>query len=174
MTAIGWAQIVLMFAAVLALTKPLGLYMARVFESDTPPLARVFGPIERGIYRLSGIDANPREQTWVEYAIAMLLFSVVSLLVTYAILRLQHVLPLNPQKLGPVEPALAFNTAASCPRPASSNRAFWIAAYGWIAGGSVASRLVPFCNADRIASRILSCSIWPSVPEKSREDPLYP
>ena len=112
MTAVGWLQILAFFAVIVAVTKPLGVYLFAVFEGERRPLARVFGPVERAFYRVSGVDAS-REQTWVEYALALLAFSVVSMLVTYAILRLQHVLPLNPQKLGAVEPTLAFNTAVS-------------------------------------------------------------
>jgi K+-transporting ATPase ATPase A chain len=112
MTAIGWTQILVFFALVIAVTKPLGVFMFRVFEGEKKPLARVLGPVERFFFRLSGVDAK-REQTWVQYAVALLVFSAVSLLVTYAIERLQHVLPFNPQKFGPVEPTLAFNTAAS-------------------------------------------------------------
>jgi K+-transporting ATPase ATPase A chain len=112
MTAIGWLQIFVFFTLIVAVTKPLGVFMYRVFEDEKRPLPRLFGPIERSLFRLSGVDEK-REQTWVEYAVALLLFSALSLLVTYLIERLQHVLPLNPQKLGAVEPTLAFNTAAS-------------------------------------------------------------
>src|SRR5712672_4300086 len=112
MTAIGWAQIALFFVVVLALARPLGAYMFRVFEGTRQPLPAVLGRVERLVYRLSGVDAG-REQTWPAYAFSLLAFSLLGLLVTYAIERLQHVLPLNPQHLGPVEPALAFNTAAS-------------------------------------------------------------
>ncbi|HKC59168.1 MAG TPA: potassium-transporting ATPase subunit KdpA [Myxococcales bacterium] len=112
MTAIGWAQIALFFLVVLALTKPLGAYMFRVFEGTRQPLPSLLGPVERLLYRLSGIDPS-REQTWPVYAFSVLAFSLFGLLVTYGIQRLQHVLPWNPQHLGPVEPALAFNTAAS-------------------------------------------------------------
>jgi potassium-transporting ATPase potassium-binding subunit len=108
----GWVQILIFFLVILAVTKPLGIYMFRVFEGDRQPLPRFFGPIERGLYRLCGID--PREQqTWTQYTLALLLFSAITLLVTYAIERLQHVLPLNPQQFGPVPEDLAFNTAAS-------------------------------------------------------------
>jgi potassium-transporting ATPase potassium-binding subunit len=108
----GWVQILIFFLVILAITKPLGIYMFRVFEGDRQPLPRFFGPIERGLYRLCGID--PREQqTWTQYTLALLLFSAITLLVTYAIERLQHVLPLNPQQFGPVPEDLAFNTAAS-------------------------------------------------------------
>src|SRR3989442_2367866 len=108
----GWLQISLYFLVILAVTKPLGIYMFRVFEGELQPLPRFFGPIERGLYRLCGV--NPREQqTWTQYTLALLLFSAITLLVTYAIERLQHVLPLNPQQFGPVPPDLGFNTAAS-------------------------------------------------------------
>jgi len=112
MTAIGWFQIVLFLVVVLALTKPLGAYMYRVFEGENRPLPRFFGRAERLSYRLCGVDAA-KEQTWPVYAFSLLAFSVLGLLVTYAIQRLQQFLPFNPQKLGAVEPALAFNTAAS-------------------------------------------------------------
>jgi K+-transporting ATPase ATPase A chain len=108
----GWLQILIFFLVILAVTKPLGIYMFRVFEGDQQPLPRFLGPIERGIYRLCGVD--PREQqTWTQYTLALLLFSAITLLVTYAIERLQHVLPLNPQQFGPVPADLAFNTAVS-------------------------------------------------------------
>jgi K+-transporting ATPase ATPase A chain len=107
-TAIGWAQVALFFAAVLVLTKPLGSWMFRVFEGERRPLPSV----ERFFFRLCGVDPA-REQTWVAYAFSLLAFSVAGMLVTYAIQRLQHVLPFNPQHLAAVEPGLAFNTAAS-------------------------------------------------------------
>ena len=94
MTANGWFQIVLFSAVILALTKPLGVYMFRVFEGERQPLPRVFGPLERACYRLCGVDAR-REQSWQEYTLALLLFSALGVLVTYAIERLQSVLPLN-------------------------------------------------------------------------------
>ena len=112
MTAIAWGQLALFSALVLLTTKPLGIYMARVFEGDRRPLPRLFGPIERFLFRLSGVDPQA-EQTWVRYAGSVLAFSVLSLLVTYGILRLQHLLPLNPQAFGAVDPALSFNTSAS-------------------------------------------------------------
>jgi K+-transporting ATPase ATPase A chain len=112
MTAIGWMQIALFFLVVLALTRPLGAYMFRVFEGTRQPLPAVLGRAERVLYRLSGVDPA-REQTWPVYAFSLLAFSLLGLLGTYGIERLQHLLPFNPQHLGPVEPALAFNTAAS-------------------------------------------------------------
>src|ERR1051325_836787 len=112
MTTIGWLQIVVFFAAIVAVTKPIGVYMFRVFEGERQPLPRVLGRFERLLFRLSGVDPI-REQTWKEYTFALLLFSAVSLLVTYLLLRLQGHLPGNPQRFAGVEPALAFNTAAS-------------------------------------------------------------
>ena len=111
MTALGWIQIASFFAVVLALTRPLGDYMFRVFEGDRQPLPRVFGPLERFAYRLCGVDRAG--QTWGAYAFSLLAFSFFGVLVTYAIQRLQHLLPFNPQHLPAVEPALAFNTAVS-------------------------------------------------------------
>src|ERR1700722_19660819 len=112
MTANGWFQICFFFALVLVCAKPLGLYMARVFERERTFADRIFRPIERLIYRLTRIDET-HEMKWTEYAGVMLLFSLVTMLVTYAIERLQHVLPLNPQHLAGVAPDLALNTAAS-------------------------------------------------------------
>ncbi len=112
MTAIGWVQIVLFFLAVLAVTKPLGAYLFRVFEGERQPLPKLVGPAERFAYRVCGVDPA-QGQTWPVYAFSLLAFSLFGMLVTYAIERLQHLLPFNPQHLGPVEPALAFNTAAS-------------------------------------------------------------
>jgi len=112
MTATGWAQIGLFFVVVLALVRPMGAYMFRVFEGKRQPLPSVLGRAERLLFRLCGVDPA-REQTWPVYAFSLLAFSLFGLLGTYAIERLQHLLPLNPQHLGPVEPALAFNTAAS-------------------------------------------------------------
>jgi K+-transporting ATPase ATPase A chain len=112
MTLIGWLQILVFFTLIIAVTRPLGLFMYRVFEAEKRPLPRLLGPVERFFFRLCGVDASG-EQTWMQYAIALLVFSACSLLVTYFIQRLQSILPLNPQKLVAVEPTLAFNTAAS-------------------------------------------------------------
>ena len=113
MTANGWFQIFVFFAIVALITKPLGIFMARVFNREKTFLDPVLRPIEKLLYRLTGVDEN-REMRWTEYAIAMLLFSAVSMLVLYALQRLQAHLPWNPQRLGGVTPnALAFNTAAS-------------------------------------------------------------
>jgi len=111
-TAIGWLQILVFFAAIVAVTKPLGVYMFRVFEGDRQPLPRSFGRLERLCCRLAGVDPG-KEQTWKQYAFALLVFSAVGLVVTYLIQRLQHVLPFNPALFGAVEPTSAFNTAAS-------------------------------------------------------------
>ena len=112
MTINGWLQILVYSLIILAVTKPLGVYMYRVFEDPVRPWPRVFGPLERWSYRLCGVEAD-QEQTWKEYALALLLFSLVGLLVTYVILRLQVWLPFNPEGFGAVAPDLAFNTAVS-------------------------------------------------------------
>jgi len=112
MTANGWLQIGLYALVILAITRPMGQYMFRVFEGARQPWPRLFGPVERFLYRLSGVDPK-KEQSWRQYSAAMLLFSMVTMAVTYGIERLQPFLPFNPQHLGAVEPALAFNTAAS-------------------------------------------------------------
>jgi K+-transporting ATPase ATPase A chain len=112
MTANGWFQVFFFFALVLLCAKPLGVYMARVFERERTWADRIFRPIERLVYRLTGIDET-HEMAWTEYAVVMLLFSLVTMLATYAIERLQQMLPLNPQHLAAVTPDLALNTAAS-------------------------------------------------------------
>jgi K+-transporting ATPase ATPase A chain len=113
MTANGWFQILLFFVLVALVTKPLGKFMTRVFNRERTLLDPVLRPIERLIYRLTWVDES-HEMGWKEYCVSMLLFSAVSMLVLYAMERLQGYLPLNPQKLGGVNPpALAFNTAAS-------------------------------------------------------------
>ena len=112
MTANGWLQIGVFLLAVFAVTPVLGGFMARVFSRQKTFLDPVVRPLERLIYKLTGVDET-REMRWTEYAIAILMFSVVSMLVLYVMQRMQHVLPLNPQGFGPVAPALAFNTAVS-------------------------------------------------------------
>ncbi|MEA2568117.1 MAG: potassium-transporting ATPase potassium-binding subunit [Acidobacteriota bacterium] len=109
---IAIVKVALFFLLLLALTKPIGLYMRRLFSGERTFLDPLMRPIERLIYRLSGVDEK-REQSWQAYTLAMLIFSAVGLLVTYAIERLQHVLPLNPDKLGAVAPDLAWSTAVS-------------------------------------------------------------
>lgn len=105
-------KVALFFLLLLALTKPIGLYMRRVFSGERTFADPLLRPIERVIHKLAGIDGK-REQTWQAYTLAMLAFSAAGLLLTYAIQRLQHVLPLNPDRLGPVAPDLAWNTAVS-------------------------------------------------------------
>ena len=110
---IGWLQLGLFVAALLLVTKPLGRYLVRVLDAEGSTfLDPALKPAERLIYRLLGVDSH-KEQGWAQYAGSLLVFSAISMLFTYAILRLQHVLPLNPQRLPAVPPALAFNTAAS-------------------------------------------------------------
>ena len=112
MTVNGWVQILLFALIIFAITKPLGIYMFRVFEGDRQPLPRFLGAIERWLYKLCGVDAQ-EQQDWKQYTFAVLVFSLFTLFVTYSIQRLQQVLPLNPQNFGPVAPDLAFNTAVS-------------------------------------------------------------
>ncbi len=112
MTLSGWLQIGLFFLAVLAIIKPLGLYMAHVFSGRRTWLSPVLGPIESGFYKASGIDPQ-REQGWLGYTLAMLTFSLTGFLALYAILRLQHLLPFNPQGFAGMPADLAFNTAVS-------------------------------------------------------------
>src|SRR6478752_3842932 len=113
MTANGWFQILLFLGVVFLLTKPIGIFMTRVFNREHTFMDPVLRPIERLLYRVTGVDED-HEMRWTEYAIAMLLFSVVSMIALYFIQRLQGFLPFNPQKLGAVNPPhLAFNTAAS-------------------------------------------------------------
>ncbi|HEX3741738.1 MAG TPA: potassium-transporting ATPase subunit KdpA [Terriglobales bacterium] len=113
MTANGWFQILFFFALICLVTKPLGVFMARVFNRERTLLDPILRPVERLIYRATRVDES-REMRWTEYAMSMLLFSVVSMLVLYLIQRVQYYLPFNPQKLPGVNPPhLAFNTAAS-------------------------------------------------------------
>jgi K+-transporting ATPase ATPase A chain len=112
MTANGVLQFALYFVVLIALAKPLGWYMARVYAGQPVGLDRVLGPIERLIYRLCGVK-DGEEMDWKTYAVAMLIFNLLGLLVVYLLQRLQAVLPLNPQALGAVTPDSSFNTAAS-------------------------------------------------------------
>jgi K+-transporting ATPase ATPase A chain len=113
MTANGWLQILLFLVLVFLVTKPMGIFMARVFNREKTFMDPVLRPIERLLYRVTFVDEN-HEMRWTEYAISMLLFSMVSMIVLYLMERLQGYLPFNPQKFGAVGPAhLAFNTAAS-------------------------------------------------------------
>jgi potassium-transporting ATPase potassium-binding subunit len=114
MTAAGILQLILYFGILLLITKPLGSYMAKVFEGEKTFLSKPLGWLERGAYQVLGIDPS-EDMKWTKYASALLMFSLVSLLFTYAALRLQGVLPLNPQHFGTKQltPDLAFNTSVS-------------------------------------------------------------
>src|SRR5216684_3484611 len=113
MTTNGWIQIFVFLAVILAITKPLGVYMAKVFSRERTFLDPVVRPVERLLYRVTGVD-EAHEMRWTEYAFSMLLFSGASMLLLYLIERAQQLLPWwNPQKFAAVPPALAFNTAAS-------------------------------------------------------------
>ena len=112
MTLNGWIQIAIYFVVLTALVVPLGRYMAQVFEGERTFLTPVLGPVERGLYRISGIDET-REQHWITYTVAMLLFNAAGFALLYALLRLQAVLPLNPAGMSAVAPDLSFNTAVS-------------------------------------------------------------
>src|SRR5580658_126358 len=113
MTLNGWLQILVFLALIFAITKPLGVFMTRVFAREKTFLDPVLRPIERLLYRVTGVD-EAHEMRWTEYAITMLVFSAVSMLVLYLIQRIQGSLPFNPQHFGAVAPAhLAWNTAAS-------------------------------------------------------------
>ncbi|HEY4040751.1 MAG TPA: potassium-transporting ATPase subunit KdpA [Rhodopila sp.] len=112
MTFNGWLQIAIYCVLLVLLTKPLGGYLTRVFTGERTPLSPVLRPLERGLYRLSGVR-EAEEQHWVTYAIAMLAFTFAGFVVLYALQRLQAALPLNPQKLDAVSADLAFNTSVS-------------------------------------------------------------
>jgi potassium-transporting ATPase potassium-binding subunit len=112
MTLQGWILIIAFTGILLALTKPVGLWLFALYEGRRTPLHAVLGPVERGFYKLAGIDPTA-EQSWRRYAVHMLLFNFVLLMFTYAVLRLQGVLPGNPQGLAGVGEHLSFNTAIS-------------------------------------------------------------
>ena len=112
MTAIGWIQIILYCAIIVALVKPLGWYMTRVFNGERTFLSPVLRPVEAGLYWIGGVDER-REQHWLTYTVAMLLFHVGGFLIIYAVMRLQAVLPFNPAEQSAVAPDLSFNTAIS-------------------------------------------------------------
>ncbi len=112
MTLVGWLQIALVLALVVACSVPLSAFMARVYSGERTFLSTVLGPVERGFYRLAGVDPA-REQDWYGYAIAMVVFSVAGFLSLYALQRLQNFLPLNPRGFDAVPPDLAFNTSDS-------------------------------------------------------------
>lgn len=112
MTINGWVQILVYCGIIILLVKPLGGYMTRVFNGERTFLSAVFGPVERGLYRLAG-TSDAEEQHWTTYTAALLFFSIASLVLLYFIQRFQGVLPFNPAGMAAVPPELAFNTAAS-------------------------------------------------------------
>ena len=112
MTVSGWIQILLFLVLIFAVTKPLGVFMTRVFNRERTFLDPLARPVERLLYRVTGVDEN-HDMRWTEYAVSMLMFSGVSMLLLYLIERVQQWLPWNPQKFGAVAQDLAFNTAAS-------------------------------------------------------------
>jgi potassium-transporting ATPase potassium-binding subunit len=112
MTLVGWAQIALVLALVLGCAIPLSKFIADVYAGERNFLSPAIGPVERGFYRLAGVDPA-REQDWFAYTLAMLVFSVAGFLVLYAVQRLQGLLPLNPRGFDAVPPDLAFNTTIS-------------------------------------------------------------
>src|SRR6195256_5362797 len=112
MTVIGWIQIFLFCAIIVALVKPLGWYMTRVFNGERTFLSPMLRPVEAGLYWIGGVDER-REQHWLTYTVAMLLFHVGGFLIIYAVMRLQAVLPFNPAEQSAVTPDLSFNTAIS-------------------------------------------------------------
>jgi K+-transporting ATPase ATPase A chain len=112
MNLFGWLQFAFYILALLVLVKPLGLYMARVYQGERTFLTPLLAPVERLLYRLARVKPD-EEMGWKTYAVALLLFNLVGLLFLYLLLRLQSLLPLNTQDLSPVSPDLAFNTAAS-------------------------------------------------------------
>ncbi len=112
MTIQGWILIIAFVAILVALTKPVGMWLFALYEGRRTPLHAVLGPVETGFYKLAGIDPNA-EQSWRRYAVHMLIFNAVLMLFTYAVLRLQAVLPLNPLRLPGNSGHLAFNTAVS-------------------------------------------------------------
>ncbi len=112
MTLNGWLQIALFFGLILACTKPMGLFIATVTEGRANWMTRVLSPVERGLYRICGIDSTV-EQRWTQYAVSLLMFSLVSGLLLYLMQRVQQILPFNPQHFGAMTPDLSFNNAAS-------------------------------------------------------------
>src|SRR6202171_161601 len=112
MTIVGWFQAAIVFALVCVFVKPIGAYMARVFEGERVFLSPLLAPVERALYRVCRIDAG-REMGWKPYAFSVVAFSLVSFLYLYVLRRVQAYLPLNPQGFGNLAPDLAWNTAVS-------------------------------------------------------------
>jgi hypothetical protein len=166
MTLNGWIQIAIYFVVLTALVVPLGRYMAQVFEGERTFLTPVLGPVERGLYRISGIDET-REQHWITYTVAMLLFNAAGFALLYALLRLQAVLPLNPAGMSAVAPDLSFNTAVSF-----TSNTNW-QNYG---GESTLSYLTQMVGlTTRISFRLPPASPWPwCLSAPSREPQAKP
>ena len=127
MTLNGWLQILVFFLIILAVTKPLGVFMAHVFNRENTFLDPLLRPIERLIYKLTGVDET-REMRWTEYAITMLLFSVVSMVILYLIQRFQGHLPFNPQHLAGVDSSVSATSHCS---PVGTTPRAWRARCGW-------------------------------------------
>jgi len=108
----SWVQLIFYIVVLLALAKPLGSFMAKVYQGERTFLDRVLGPVERFTYRISGVKPE-EDMNWKTYAIAVILFNIMGLIAVYALQRLQAVLPLNPQGLGAVSPDSSWNTAVS-------------------------------------------------------------
>ena len=112
MTLNGWIQIAIYFVVLTALVVPLGRYMARVFQGERTFMSPILRPVEIGLYRLARVDET-KEQHWLTYTVAMLLFNAAGFACVYALMRLQGLLPLNPEGMSAVAPDLTFNTAVS-------------------------------------------------------------
>ena len=112
MTFSGWLMILLYTALFVALAKPMGGWLYALYQGQNMPMARVLAPVERGFYRLAGVDVS-KEQSWISYAAALMIFNIAGIVTLFAILKLQYFLPLNPQGFSGVENWLAFNTAVS-------------------------------------------------------------
>ena len=112
MTLNGWIQIAIYCVLIVALVKPLGWYMTRVFAGERTFLSPVFRPVEKGLYWVGGVDET-REQHWLTYTVAMLFFHVGGFLILYVLMRVQGLLPFNPAGMTAVPPDLSFNTAIS-------------------------------------------------------------
>jgi len=111
-TPLGWATLAVYVALIVALARPVGQWLHALYLGRDTVLTRVLGPVERGVYRLGGIDPS-REQNWREYALALIAFQVITTLATFVVLRLQGVLPMNPRGLAGMAPGLAMNTSIS-------------------------------------------------------------
>src|SRR5512146_603107 len=112
MNGYGWAQLIIYFVVLLGLVKPLGVFMARVYQGEHTLLDRVMGPVERLVYRLAGVSPA-QEMDWKAYAVAVMVFNASGLLLVYGLQRVQGLLPLNPAELGAVSPDSSWNTAVS-------------------------------------------------------------